>query len=97
MDKVTRQCPQTNLYEEKGRRAEAVSNRGPSAYQPNGLPLGQTGSPCESGRQIQGVMNFKADPRPRLLLVPLHASPRSALTYALILWNVNLISTLVFA
>ena len=26
------------------RRTEAVSNRGPSAYQPNALPLGQTGS-----------------------------------------------------
>ena len=25
-------------------RAEAVSNRGPSAYQPNALPLGQAGS-----------------------------------------------------
>ena len=25
-------------------RAEAVSNRGPFAYQPNALPLGQTGS-----------------------------------------------------
>ena len=25
-------------------RAEMVSNRGPSAYQPNALPLGQTGS-----------------------------------------------------
>ena len=25
-------------------RAEAVWNRGPSAYQPNALPLGQTGS-----------------------------------------------------
>ena len=25
-------------------RAEAVSNRGLSAYQPNALPLGQTGS-----------------------------------------------------
>ena len=32
-----------NLFEEK-RRAEAVSNRGPSAYQPNALPLGHTGS-----------------------------------------------------
>ena len=32
-----------NLSEEK-RRAEADSNRGPSAYQPNALPLGQTGS-----------------------------------------------------
>ena len=26
------------------RRAEADSNQGPSAYQPNALPLGQTGS-----------------------------------------------------
>ena len=32
-----------NLFEEKS-RAEAVSNRGPSAYQPNALPLGHTGS-----------------------------------------------------
>ena len=30
-----------NFFEE---RAEAVSNRGTSAYQPNALPLGQTGS-----------------------------------------------------
>ena len=29
------------------RRAEAVSNRGPSAYQSNALPLGQTGSLTE--------------------------------------------------
>ena len=41
-DKVTRQCPQTTIFEEK--RAEADSNRGPSAYQPNALPPGQTGS-----------------------------------------------------
>ena len=31
-----------NLFEEKG-EPEVVSNRGPSAYQPNALPLGQTG------------------------------------------------------
>ena len=31
-----------NFWREK--RAEADSNRGPSAYQPNALPLGQTGS-----------------------------------------------------
>ena len=42
MDKVTRQCPQTTTTNTE-RRAEAVSNRGPSAYQPNALPLGQTG------------------------------------------------------
>ena len=29
------------------RRAEGVSNRGPSAYQPTALPLGQTGSRME--------------------------------------------------
>ena len=28
----------------RGRRAEAESSRGPSAYQPNALPLGQTGT-----------------------------------------------------
>ena len=33
-----------NLFELRERRAEAVSNCGPSAYQPNALPLGQTGS-----------------------------------------------------
>ena len=33
-----------NLFEWRERRAEAVSNWGPSAYQPNALPLGQTGS-----------------------------------------------------
>ena len=31
-----------NFWRERG--AEAVSNRGPSAYQPTALPLGQTGS-----------------------------------------------------
>ena len=39
-DKVTRQCPQTTTFEEK----EADLNRGPSAYQPNAVPLGQPGS-----------------------------------------------------
>ena len=41
-----------NLSKTK-RRAEAVSNRGPSAYQPNALPLGQTGSLRVSG-QLRG-------------------------------------------
>ena len=38
-----------NLSELRERRAEAVSNRGPSAYQPNALPLGQTGSHFDNG------------------------------------------------
>ena len=42
-DKVTGQCPQTTTFWRE-RRAEAVSNRGSSASQPNALPLGQTGS-----------------------------------------------------
>ena len=41
-DKVTRQCPQTTTFEEKG-EPKRISNRVPSAYQPNALPLGQTG------------------------------------------------------
>ena len=37
-DKATRQCQQTTAFEEKGE-----PNRGPSAHQPNALPLDQTG------------------------------------------------------
>ena len=37
-DKVTRQCPQTTTFL-KRKEAEAESSRGPSADQPNGLPL----------------------------------------------------------
>ena len=44
-DKVTRQCLQTTTFEEKGE-----PKRGPSTYQPNALPLGQTGSRwCDAG------------------------------------------------
>ena len=42
--KVTRQCPQTTTFEESARTAEAESNRGPGAYQPNVLSLGHAGS-----------------------------------------------------
>ena len=42
--RITRQCPQTtNFWRE--RRSKAGLNQGPSAYQPNALPPGQTGSP----------------------------------------------------
>ena len=41
---VTRQCPQTTTFEDKGGTTEADLNRGPSAYQSNALPLGHTGS-----------------------------------------------------
>ena len=34
------------------RRTEADSNRSPSAYQPNALPLGQTGSPLRMYQSI---------------------------------------------
>ena len=37
-DKVTRQCPQTTISEEKG-EPKAESTRGPSAHQPNALPM----------------------------------------------------------
>ena len=42
-DKATRQCPHNHNFGRE-RRAGADSNRVPSAYQPNALPLGQTGS-----------------------------------------------------
>ena len=38
---------------QRERRAEAVSNRGPSAYQPNALPLGQTGSQREDALLVE--------------------------------------------
>ena len=50
------------------RRAEAVSNRSPSAYQPNALPLGQTGSqtvcaevkdPSVENPELTNVLPFK--------------------------------------
>ena len=42
------QTVSTDYKSWRERRAEADSNRGPSAYQPNALPLGQTGSHCTS-------------------------------------------------
>ena len=42
-----------NLFEQKG-EPKSVSNRGPSAYQPNALPLGQTGS----------IITISSDPVP---------------------------------
>ena len=41
--KVTRQVSTDHNFSRE-RRAEADSNHGPSPYQPNALPLGQTGS-----------------------------------------------------
>ena len=38
-----RRYPQITMFEEKG-QPKGGSNRGPSAYQPNALPLGQIGS-----------------------------------------------------
>ena len=42
-DKVTRQCPKTTIFEEKG-GPKRIRTEVPPAYQPNALPLGQTGS-----------------------------------------------------
>ena len=42
-DKVTRQCPQTRTFEEKG-EPKRIRTEVLLAYQPNALPLGQTGS-----------------------------------------------------
>ena len=45
-DKVTTETLSTDHNFRRERRAEADSNRGPSAYSTNALPLGQTGSQC---------------------------------------------------
>ena len=49
MDKVTGQCLQTTTFLKRkesrsGIEPRSFLYRGPSAYQPNALPLGQTGS-----------------------------------------------------
>ena len=56
-DKVTRPCQHHTFWRE--RRAEAVSNRGPSAYQPAPLPLGQTGSRRTVRRSILQHVQFR--------------------------------------
>ena len=43
-DKVSNKTVSTDHNFWRERRAEVDSNRGPSSYQPNALPLGQTGS-----------------------------------------------------
>ena len=42
-DKVTRQCPQTTIFEENGELKQIRTEVPGSAYQPTALPLGQTG------------------------------------------------------
>ena len=42
-DEVTRQCPQTTTFEEKG-EPNRIRTEDITPYQPNALPLGQTGS-----------------------------------------------------
>ena len=44
MDKVTRQCPQTTTFEEKGEPKRIRTEVPLLTSQPNALPLGQTGS-----------------------------------------------------
>ena len=41
---ITRQCPQTTIFEEKGEPKRCRTEVLPLQYQPNALPLGQTGS-----------------------------------------------------
>ena len=54
-DKITEQCPQTTTFEEKGEPKQIRTGRGPSAYQPNALPLGETGSqaPTEAATHLR--------------------------------------------
>ena len=42
-DKVSRQCPQTTTFEHKGEPKRNQTEVKTEAYQPNALPLGQTG------------------------------------------------------
>ena len=85
-DKVTRQCPQTTTFEEKLRRAAEVdSNLGPSAYQPNALLLGQTGSQMDPKRFRVYISIYSPPPPP--LLPTNHQDPvfvRPILEYSML-------------
>ncbi len=50
-DKVTRPCPQTTIFEEKG-ELKQYRTKVLTAYQPTALPLGQTGSHVRFGENI---------------------------------------------
>ena len=61
----------------KERTAQAVSNRGPSAYQPTALPLGQTGS--LSSPPLAPVFLFTSDLGEPKGEVTLHAEDNASL------------------
>ena len=57
-DKVAKQSRHTTTFEDE-RRVNADSNRGPTAYQPNALPPGQTGSHARQdtrGRKFYSIV-----------------------------------------
>ena len=66
-DKITRQCHAQTTTFQRERGAKADSNRSPSAYQPNALPLDQTGPqvspPCSTPSCLQ--RGGDQDPKPR--------------------------------
>ena len=49
MDKVTRQYPQTTTFLKRKESRSGIEPRSLRVYQPNALPLGQTGSHREGG------------------------------------------------
>ena len=66
-DKVTRLCPQTTTFEEKG-ESKQYKNQGPSAYQPTALLLSQTGSlilPIKTPQTIFGTRSGREFHLPR--------------------------------
>ena len=64
-DTVTRQRPQDTTFEEKGQAKQRIEPT-LSAYQPNALPLGQTGS--------AGALAFTSVHRVSFLVASLHAA-----------------------
>ena len=88
-DKVTRMPTNHNLLKRKESRRGIKSNRGPSAYQPNALPLGHTGSqtllllhkaspPQKKTKQKQNNNNKKKTTKKRRKVCTQWAGPRTA-------------------
>ena len=60
LDKVTRQCPQTTTFLKRKESRSGIEprSRGPSAYQPNALPLGHTGSLSKAKKSVSCFISY---------------------------------------
>ena len=76
-DKVTNKTVSADHNFLRERTTEAESNQGPSAYQPNAFPLGQTGSQACGGLILYPSLTLKSQVRTLGSCLTEDASPKS--------------------